>query len=284
MTKRAAWFVLLACTAGAFPAVGAERPSLESLSGSRRTFQHEGQTNGAWAAWVDSYLRNPMARALWYTHNLYLRGPSTNAPRLVLNDMSQGSHLPFWLGPDGLLAFEPRVGPPRLAFPGTNDPIMLQGPQPTNTNRIYRRLHWSADHYWFSNGALLYESHNGYAGADYVLGYFLLDTTNKTVTGSGICVELNRPPRFEEKNAEHPGDTSPMVCRDQIAFVGTHILWMNAGWPHAVHAKTSPQHWRTPQLRAFELESKRLMSGDEIPAALLAKHKEVVERISRKPY
>jgi hypothetical protein len=55
---------------------------------------------------------------------------------------------------------------------------------------------------------------------------------------------------------------------------------MNQGWPHDLPRGTPTNHWSTRQLRVFELESKRLISGEEIPAALLAKHREAIDRIS----
>src|SRR6185503_7200260 len=123
MVKRVALFVLLAWSAWHFPTMGAV-DSLEAPDAPTRTFFREGQTNGPWAAWEDArVVGSRFRRALTYESKLYLRGPSTNAPRLLFTLVSPGG-INFRLGPAGLVVFAPGQGTPQIAFPGS-EPFML---------------------------------------------------------------------------------------------------------------------------------------------------------------
>ena len=207
-----------------------------------------------------------------FEQKLYVRGPSNTTPRLLLTETS--SHfVKFWLGPNGILAAQPTGKAPCVFLTGREEPVIVQMPQPAITNR-YGPSHspLSFDRCWFSGAALLFESHT-WGGPDYLLGFFLLDVEKKTISTGRICLEIN--------DADYYLVESARVYGDKILFAGTHVFWENAGWRwgDSRFGKPVPGIWRTRQIRAFDLDRKEILSGNEIPRALIAEHKEALEKV-----
>src|SRR3954471_22043341 len=155
---------------------------------SRAVFPLRGQTNGAWAAWVEGKLQGSgYERALRFEQKLYFRGPADSPARLLVTQTSSGS-IQYWLGPNGRLVVQPVGGGPRVYLPGKDQPHMLEAPRPAKTNDYHNPPFWALDRCWFFGDALVYES-SRYGGAEFLLGLFQIDDAHQTVSPGRICLE-----------------------------------------------------------------------------------------------
>jgi len=279
MTKRSRLLRLVGCsllmlaTAGEAAEVQSQRPRsfADLFSSPEQTNRFlRGQTNGEWAAWIESRLvGSPYARALRFEEKLYRRGPTNVVPDLLLVGQNPPALL-FWLGPDGLLAAQAyRAGKPFVYFPGKNQPRLLEAPQPMNTNSSYHAGDWNLNRCWFFGDVLVYDS-SPYARPEYLVGLFQFDSVKEAISPNRICLELSDTNAYLVRAAQ--------IADDRILHVGTHLLWENTGTEHSHYPDKVQGTWRRRQLRAFDLESGQLLSGSEIPLALLARHKDSVAR------
>jgi hypothetical protein len=224
------------------------------------------QRNGPWSVWLEMKLvpATNANRAQTFEQKLYVAGPSYQTPRLLFSQSSTG-RISSWLGPTGIVAVQPIGNEPGVFFPGREEMVVLQAPGPKGTNN------WSGlNRCWFSGAALLYAS-RFYGGADYVLGYFLIDENSKTVAPGRVCLELTDKNSSLVQSAE--------VYGDNVLFVGTHVFWENNGWDNSWFPDAVKGTWRKRQLRAFDLDRKQISSGNEIPRDLLTSHQEALEKV-----
>jgi hypothetical protein len=240
------WMVITAAVLAAAPTFG-------QTDGWKRG---AAQTNGLWSAWLEM---RPVPgtegyRARPYGQKLYLAGPSYQTPRLLLSESSTG-RIKFWLGPNGMVAVQPIRQRPGIFFPGREEILVLPAPTPKVRNTWImgnQPILLSFHRCWFSGNALIYES-GLYGGADYLLGFFLINEESKTVAPARICLEVT------DKNSDLI--LSAEVYGDNVLFVGTHVFWENTGWDNSWFPDNVKGTWRKRQLRAFDLDRDQISSG-----------------------
>jgi hypothetical protein len=241
-----------------------------ALGGSGGWGTDRAQSNGLWSAWLDFRVvpGTELNRAQTYEQKLYIQGPGLATPKLVFSQ-SDTYFVKFWLNRNGVLVAQGR-GQPSLFFPG-QEPILLQAPQPKSTNNwsAHNRVFLHFDHCWLFENALLYES-TMYGGADLLLGLFPIDIEKQTVSPPRICFELT---------GKYDLVQSARVYGDRVLCVGTQVFWQNAGYDNSWYPNAVKATWGRSKLRLSDLANGQMLSGNEVPEALLRVNADALERV-----
>jgi len=231
----------------------------------------QAQTNGVWKAWLEIRVvpGTELSRVQSLDQRLYVGCLNDDEPRLLLSGTSTG-HIPFWLGPEGVVAAEGFDGKgARLFFPSREEPVFPKLPLPVGVTNHYGQFRHFA-RCWFSENALLYECQITSIPDHYMLGVVQFDAKLKTASSGRILLHV----------ADN-GDVvyAARVAGNKIVFAGNRVFWKNTGYDNFVFLDAVKGIWRRSELRTVGLGPSQLLSGEEISDAILSAHREELENV-----
>jgi hypothetical protein len=223
------------------------------------------RTAGHWRGWVEMTLvGSPLRRALEYRQVVYRQGPGRSPEALYALESTGRVH--YRLRDDGLVLVDGVGRPPVLYFPDERQPVTVHLLSPARglKKTPYRTLDLKDGHASFHGDVLFYARLDRADG--YLVGYARIDTARRRVGEQRIVVQVTpNPKRGYEQDAAR-------VDRPEPVRAGDYLFWMNHGWDNKFDRYPVTEPWRTRRTRVIDLRSGKLISGAEVPRAVLERH------------